>query len=333
VAVPVDVVETGPQESLTITVDNVDFVQPEAASFDPPAQREPVFPSGVHDLEINFDSPHGLIVCSVKVNGHATRFLVDSGSTTSIIDLDAAKRYGLPQGGFSKVEGAATFTGTTARIDSLDLDGIRFEPFYVEAVQLRLPGSIAHEGIEGILGYDLFAALVARISYKHGKLELIDPASFAYSGTGSVIPADVAKRLPIIAATVGKDHAATFSVDTGSSAKLVLYKAFSDAISAEFINPSQHDIGLREEYIYDPEDFAPSIASGAGGDFPTRHAVLDRLNLGAFSLSELPTEIVMREAGAFGAKSATDGIVGGGSLAMFDAVFFDYQRARLILEK
>jgi predicted aspartyl protease len=332
VAVPVDIQETTASKSISIRVDSVDFA-PETNLFAPPLQREPIFPKGSTNVEVNFDSPHGLIVCAVKINGHSERFLVDSGSTTSIIDLDVAQRLGLPQGGHSKVEGATTFVGTVARIDSFEIAGVRFEPLTVQAVPLQLPSRIAHEGIDGVLGYDLFAALVVRISYKNAKLELSLPQSFSYGGTGSIIPTDLAKHIPIIVASVGKNHAGTFSVDTGSTARLVMYKHFADANSTDFLNPTEHDIGVFQEYIYDPEDFTPSTASAAGGEFPTRHAVLDRLNLGAFSLPDLPTEIVMREEGAFASDSSTDGIVGGGSLAMFEAVFLDYSHNRLILEK
>lgn len=333
VAVPVEIAENSPDENLTITVDNVDFLRAGGTQFDPPAQREPRFPAGVRTVEMSFDSPRGLIVCPAKINGHPVRLLIDSGSTTSIIDLDVAKRLALPQGGLSKVEGAVTFTGTVAKIDSLDLNGIRFEPLFVQAVPLRLPDRIAHEGIDGILGYDVFAPLVTRISYKHTKIQLIEPASFSYTGTGTVIATDTSKHVPVIGATIGKDRGGMFSVDTGSTAALVLFKRFAEANSIEFINPARHDIGRLGEDIYDPQDFGPSTASGAGGNFPTRLAVLDRLNLGSFSLADLPTQIVMRDAGAFSSKSTTDGIVGGGALAMFTAVFFDYPRQRLILER
>jgi hypothetical protein len=331
VAVPVQVKESSPEENLTITVDSVSFLRDANERFDPPPQREPKFPAGLSTVEINFDSPHGLIVCPAKINGQSVKFLVDSGSTTSIIDLDLAKRLGLPQGGVSRVEGATTFSGTVAKIDSFDLNGIRFDPLYVQAVPLRLPGRIAHEGIGGIIGYDLFASLVARISYKHVQLQLIDPASFSYAGTGSIIPFDTAKHVPIIGASIGNGHAGSFSVDTGSTAALVLFKRFADSNSVDFLYPS-HDIWPQED-VYDPQEFGPSMASGAGGDFPTRLSVLDRLNLGSFSLADLPTEIIMRDMGAFGSKSTTDGIVGGGALARFSAVFFDYKNQRLILEK
>ncbi|HXN09413.1 MAG TPA: retropepsin-like aspartic protease, partial [Candidatus Acidoferrales bacterium] len=333
VPVPIEVNEKSPEETVKITVDAVSFLRGAADRFDPPMQRKPQFPSGVHRIAFDFDSPHGLIVCRAKINGHPVKFLIDSGSTTSVIDLDLAKRLNLPQGGKSRVEGAMMFNGTVARIDSFDLNGIRFEPLYVQAVPLRLPERIAHEGIDGILGYDLFAPLVARISYRNDRVELTEPASFTYGGTGSVIPADTSKRVPIIGASIGKDHSGAFSVDTGSTASLVLFKRYAESNAVDFLNPMQHDIGFRHEFIYDPGDFGPSMASGAGGEFPTRHAVVNRLNLGAFSLPDLPTEIVLRDVGAFASKSTTDGIVGGGALALFAAIFIDYPNKRLIIEK
>ena len=42
-----------------------------------------------------------------------------------------------------------------------------------------------------------------------------------------------------------------------------LAERYAEANAMDFLNPMQHDIGLRHEFIYDPGDFGPSTASGA----------------------------------------------------------------------
>jgi predicted aspartyl protease len=317
VAVPTDIEETGPNESLTITVDNVDFIDEVKGQFDPPPQREPAFPAGSTQVTISFDSPHGLIVCPALVNGHAARFIIDSGSTTSIIDADAAKRFGLTTGGVSHVEGAALMTGTVARIDTLNLGGIVFAPLFVQAVPLQLPSRLQHLGIDGVLGYDVLNTLVARIAYARFQLQLIQSSAFSYKGNGAVLPIDLSRRVPIVQTTIGSNDSGTFTVDTGSSATLVLYPEYAGAHRNDFENPYNADT---------------NFASGAGGDMPTRLYLITKLKLGQFDINDVPTEVLVREEGAFG-QSSSDGLIGGGALSKFDAVFLDYANNRIILER
>ncbi len=317
VPVPTQVTETDGDSAFTVTVDDVDF-RPTRTDFDPPRQRRPQFPAGVREVAVKFDSPRSLIVVSAAINGSHVRLLVDSGSTTSIIDADVAKRLKLATGGAARIQGVGTMTGSVAKMDSLNLGGMLFQPFFMEAVPLRLPSALAHEGIDGILGYDLLASLVMRISYKRGQLRFMLPESFTYAGNGTVIPVDTAKRVPLVGASVGIDDRGHFTIDTGSDAKLVLYRKFAEA--------------NRRDFIMLPLDVVQAYAAGAAGEFPTRLETISRLNLGSYSLPNVMAQVALREVGAFGQSSA-DGIIGAGSLALFEAVFLDYAGKRLILEQ
>src|SRR5579872_111990 len=316
VPVPSHITESDGSFSLDVTVDDCTF-KGVRQDFNPPSQREPQFPAGIKQVTLNFQSPSGLIVIPARINDRPVHLLVDSGSTTSVIDADLARRWNMPTGGVARVQGAGMLTGTVAKLDSLDINGIRFAPFYMEAVPLSLPAPIAHEGIDGVVGYDLLAPLVMRISYRHFALQFIAPDAFSYNGNGQILPIDLSKRIALASASLGQDDRGTFTVDTGSDAQVVLYRAFADANRRDFVNP----------YIFDQD-----LAAGAGGEFPTRITTITRLNLGKYSLPDLVAQVVMREAGAFGSTDS-DGIVGGGALQMFDAVFFDYPDKRVILER
>lgn len=316
VAVPSAITEIGPDENIAITVDRVTFLHG-PVTFDPPAQREPTFPAGVTTVTISFSSPDGLIVCPVRINGRLAHFILDTGSTTSIIDQSAAARLQLTTGGVSHVQGVALMTGTLARIDRLDIGGIVFSPFIVQDVPLQLPPRLAHQGIDGVLGFDLFAPLVARIAYERDELQLTQPADFTYTGTGAVIPIDTSQRLPTLHGFIGEDDPVVLLLDTGSSAKLVLNPSYASAHQADFLQM----FGAMTNF-----------AAGAGGVVPTRVYLVDRLTLGKFTLGNVDTEVIMHPEGAFG-SGHVDGSIGSGTLAEFAAVFLDYPDSRLILER
>lgn len=316
VAVPTDIQESGPDDASSVTVENVSFVAETKGQFDPPTQRHPQFPAGITHVSISFDSPRGLIVCPALVNGHPARFIVDSGSTTSIIDEDAAKRFGLATGGISHVEGAALMTGTVARIDTLSLGGVVYAPFFVQAIPLQLPSRLAHEHIDGVLGYDIFCSLVVRMAFGRYELQLIQPSAFSYTGTGAVLTIDTSKRVPLFTTIIGDKDQGTFTLDTGSSATLVLYPEYAKLHQNDFSEPSE----------------TTTFASGAGGDMPTRLYKITRLKFGPFDLTDVPTEVIVRDIGAFG-QSTSDGLVGSGALSSFGAIFLDYAGGRFILER
>ena len=344
---PSKTVESQDQLSVTTTITNATFSPRADVSFAPPPSRLPDFPAGQTEVGMNFESPRSLIVIDASINGKPVRLLVDSGSSTSLIDLDEAKVLRLPTSGSVHVAGAAMLTGAVARADTLDLGGVHFHPFIFEAVPLGLPASIRGYGIQGILGYDVLARVVVRIDYPRGKVRLISPSSFSYTGTGAVIPLDAASRVPHVAATLSQNDQVGLTVDTGSDSGLILYNDFARAHAKDFIWPGELAIeasrnagpcfdkqGDSVPCLSDPSKFFGDLrlASGAGGNIHVKTAFVQRLDLGKFSVEHVFTEIVLQPTGAF-VPTQSDGLLGAGVLMQFGAVFLDYPGGRLILER
>lgn len=317
IVVPTTIVDSDGAHTQTTTVDAVQFAPKNEPSYAAPPQREPVFPAGTSDLVTPFDSFRHLIEVRATINRQPVRFLVDSGSSSSLIDIESARRLSLPTGGVASVEAAGMLTGTLARADEFDLNGIVFKNFIMQAVPLRLPQALAGRGIDGILGYDLFAPLVVRIAYAQGQMRLIQPKKFSYGGTGTIVSLDLHERVPRVAAVVGSSEAGIFGIDTGSDASLVVYKQYADDHQKHFV----------PTFVLSPES-----SSGAGGQFRTRNATLDDLTIGEFAMYDVPTEIVVTPVGAF-APTHHDGLIGGAALSKFRAVFLDYSNKRMILER
>ena len=334
--VPTKAVETEKSDTVIATIDDVRFSGATTVNFAPPQPRAPVFPAGQSDISLNFEAPHSLIILNVQLNGTPANFLLDSGSSASLIDIDAAKSLGLPTAGSSHVAAATVLSGTMARVESLSFGGILFRPFVFQAVPLGLPPSIRGYGVKGILGYDVLAQLVARIDYGRDRIRLIAPASFTYNGTGAVVALDASGRLPRVPATLGEKDQATFTIDTGSDAGLIIYQDFAAAHQRDILRPGD----LAAEQPGPPLgqiDVTPFFsdltrASGAGGSIRVKTGYVSRVGLGSFEVMKVFTEIVLEPSGAF-APTVSDGLLGAAVLSKFGAVFLDYQGGRLILER
>ena len=334
--VPTRILESEDGVSVMTTVDSVSFEAPPLSSFSAPAPRRPEFPPGRSDVSLDFESPRSLIVVNVQINGSNAKFLIDSGSSSSLIDRDEATSLGLPTAGSVRVAAAKLLVGTVARADTLDVGGVRFHPFVFQAVPLGLPSSIRGYGIKGILGFDVLAQVVARIDYGRARLRLIAPTSFTYAGTGSVIALDSTSRVPRVPATIGEKDPVTFTVDTGSDAGLILYQDFAQSHQRDFLRPGD----LASEACGplgcsgDVSSFFGDLtqANGAGGSIHVKTGYVSRVSLGGFAVAHVFTEIVLQPTGAF-VPTQSDGLLGAGVLSRFAAVFLDYPSGRFILER
>jgi len=315
--VPTQIDATSGAQTTTRKIDTVTFGVDVAGLFAPPASREPTFPKGSTDVSVSFDNPHALILIPVSIDGKTVHMLVDSGSSTSVIDADVAKRLGLPTAGVAQIEGANLITGTYARADTLDVGGIAFDPFILEAVPLELPQPLRRDGIDGVLGFDFLQHVVIRVAYYPHELQLIQPSAFTYGGTGAVMNIDLSRRVPTVTAAMSGNDKATFTVDTGSDQGLVLYDTFANSHPKDFTHPL---------------DIDPSESGGVGGQVAARPVTVVQINLGQFAVNNVPAEVLLRSTGAF-APGLSDGLMGAGLLDAFRAVFLDYRGKRLILEK
>ncbi|HLJ82725.1 MAG TPA: retropepsin-like aspartic protease [Candidatus Eremiobacteraceae bacterium] len=341
VPVPTLSVDTDATGTTTTTVDDVHFAAPVASStFTAPTQREPDMPAGKGEVTVPFDTDHNLIILGCTLNGSSVHLLLDSGSSTSVIDAQVAARLGMPTGGVAHINAAGELTGTVTRATTLGIGDAVFHDFVMEAVPLQLPASLARDHIDGIAGYDIFAQLVARISYFDSKVLFMLPSAFTYKGTGAVLPLAIDNRVSRVDARLGRSDPVTLTLDTGSDAALVLYREYADAHANDF--ETQNSVVSNELGVGTQGPVTPDLASNqraiqsargaGGGEIPVRVTTVSQLSLGDFSLVDLFTQVVLHATGAF-APTVSDGIVGAGALSQFGAVFIDYPGRRLILEK
>ena len=236
------------------------------------------------------------------------RFLIDTGSSVTLVTPAFAKRYAskeappsdAPRVRVLSADGQATeLPPTTLR--QLSLGDARFDDVF--ALIYDCAALSAHLGvkIDGILGFPLFRETLLTLDYPRARVLLQSPRDTALI-PGSAIPLNDASKTPLISLRLG-DRTLVALIDSGSDAPLSL-------------NP----VGLNPAFATPPRDGA--TVSTLTGDRPQKIGRLaDTLGLGDY---QLPRPLV----------ELTDELsaLGGGILKNF-SVTFDQEHDRVYFQR
>ncbi|MCU0881584.1 MAG: aspartyl protease family protein [Hyphomonadaceae bacterium] len=193
--------------------------QPPVISAPEPAALEPVI-RVTGELPVvalrTWTDPLGRPATDVHVNGQGPfRFLADTGSNTSVITRDLARKLGLAAAGQVDVLGV---TGMV-RADSLRLASIRSGAAMRENMRVVMLGGDALAGLDGILGMDMFAGRRLRFNFLTHAVEIEEAAR------RRPLPVDMAVQLRhgLLVETEGRLSGirARCVVDTGSEHTLI----------------------------------------------------------------------------------------------------------------
>jgi hypothetical protein len=239
------------------------------------------------------------------------RFVVDTGSSVTLMSPTLVKRYGEEvrpadarvAGGRVRVAGAdgGVLELPAAAVSRLELGEARFENVPVLVYDCSTLSSHLGVRIDGVLGFPLFRETLLTLDYP-GRRLLLQPADSAALVPGSVVPFDDGRKTPLVRLRLGDVQFAAL-VDSGSEAD------FS-------INPA----GLSPAYATPPRE--GTLVATLAGDRSQRVARLrDPLQLGD---QVFPRPIV----------ELTDALssLGGGALRHF-TLTFDQRRDRLFLQR
>lgn len=236
------------------------------------------------------------------------RFLVDTGSSVTLVSPALARRYpgrgGAPVGAPPlRVRGAEGSVVELPRgsLRRLDLGGARFED--VDVLLYDCAALSAHLGvqIDGVLGFPLFRETLLTLDYP-GSRVLLRPVTSELPWPGSVVSVDDARKTPLIKVRLG-GRSLVALIDSGSDA------GFS-------LNP----VGMEPLYAFGPRPGA--VVGTIAGDRQQRVARLaESFGVGDYDF-ERPVVDLTDELSA----------MGGGVLRHF-AVTFDQARDRVTFHR
>jgi len=200
------------------------------------------------------------------------RFLVDTGSSVTLISPDLARRYGekgvpppfnAPQVHVHSAEGGQVILPAMT-LRRLELGDARFEDVPVLIYDCSPLSDHLGVKIDGILGFPLFRETLLTLDYPRSRV-LLNAAASAPLLPGDTIPFNNANKTPLIPIRL---HDTTFIalVDSGSDAPLSL-------------NP----VGLQPAYAYGPRP-GPVVGTLSGDHAPQVGRLADTLVIGSYAL-------------------------------------------------
>jgi len=259
-------------------------------------------------ITIPFAWTPGQIEVAVDVNGRPATFLLDTGSEYSIVSTRLAQALRLT----TERRGTRDFAeGVTLAMKEVTLADQRVMVMPFDGINAR------GRNIDGLIGYDFFAAYVVRIDFSAKTLTAWKPSEFAVPQAAIEVPITFAGRLPVLAATLrlpaDRSLDARLMIDTGASQAVFLRYPF--ATTHQLIDPA----GQRTT--------APSLADGTRTliDVP-----VEQVSIGSLTFDRPHVRAFAESAGSAGATD-TDGLIGNTLLSRF-TVYVDYARKRMLFE-
>ena len=160
------------------------------------------------------------ILIEAMVNGVKGRFILDTGASAIVLDDQFAQRAGAPViGGPGE---ASTFYGKvrtqTRRVATIAVGGSTLHDVFVDSEDFRAHDyrGLDREGYDGLMGYDLFAGAVVKLSVYDSSLTVLDPATDLSDATGVAFRVDLSRRIPAIPMTVNSSVPVETVLDTGN---------------------------------------------------------------------------------------------------------------------
>jgi hypothetical protein len=252
--------------------------------------------------EIPFQFHDGFIWLRVSTISSAEplNFLLDTGASSSVVDLDVARRLGLKLGERVKVTGVNGATdGFWPQKLTATLGSVPLTKNYL-VVDLSKLGGACSKPIDGLLGIDFFDGKAVQIDFASQKIRMLDAKEAKQIG-GEILPLQVRPCGMCIPVVINSGKPQWMRLDTGCASAL---HWVTTSVSQE--NCSQRIAVALKEFSL-PSTFAD-------------------VTLGKATFKDVPADVYAQA--IFPGEA---GLLGNGLLARFAQVTIDSKTGRLIL--
>lgn len=170
--------------------------------------------------EFPFEYREGLLWVQVQVaeSREPLRFLLDSGAEVSVVNLDTAKRLGLPLGERVKVSSVqAAMTGYWPQKLSATASGVTLPSDFLALDLSKLNGACT-QSVDGLIGKDFFNGRIVQIDFVAQKIRLLDASNAPAKSEGS--PLEIRRCGLCVMASVDGSKPQRLRLDTGCATAL-----------------------------------------------------------------------------------------------------------------
>lgn len=271
------------------------------------------FTSG-NSTTIPLEIDNNIILMNVSVNGsRPMRFIFDTGASHTVLHSRRAAELGIkPE---EEVSGTATggaIAGNLANGVALKVAGAEVANQQIALMDFPVPPGFE---FDGVIGYDFINEFVVEIDYLKKLMNLYNPRTYSYRGSGETLPILIAgRRIPLVAMTVmfekGPPLEATLGVDTGADRTIIFNRSFV----------------AKNDLVKRIAETTGGAGRGAGGEQKILVGKVKAARLGKFLFSNVPVGLELD-----GSGKEPDGVVGGEIFRRFK-VIIDYSHQRMIFE-
>ena len=259
----------------------------------------------------------------VQINGSEDLdYILDTGDGLAILNINDAAKLGISSGEDETITSAeGSISGKRVKHNEFTVGGAPIHNVELHETDLSHLEISIGRNIDGIIGYDLLKNYVVSIDYDQMKIELYEPKSYSYKGTGSsyAIKLSASKNPHIKGKTVfanGETIEGDFFVDTGAKA------------TVDYNTPYVEKNGLAKKigdsYIY--------LVAGLGKtEYEHHKGKVQSFSFGSVTIDNMPVGLSHAKHGIQNHKKIS-GIIGGALLKKFNIVM-DYSRKKMYLEK
>jgi hypothetical protein len=256
-----------------------------------------------------------ILLLKASINNNSSEyFLLDTGASSTFIDIDYIKSLGLSTKGKIPILGAHIET-EMVDIDLFSLPGLNIKNLTFNTIEFPKEMKLPDKKIVGIVGGDILSMFVVNFNFDKNTITLYEKEKFEYKGDGEILDISIASNTPVIKACLNDTIWGNFTIDIGATGNLYL------------IGEILHECNLIEH----KDDFVKSEALGAGGKVDIYYTRINNMSIGSFSIEDIPIGFITFEEVAQ-ARGEVDGNIGIGLLSRFN-IYLDYQGKKIILEK
>ncbi len=252
-------------------------------------------------------------------------FLLDTGVSTSVVDVDLARQLKIKSGSPRNSRGAtqgSKLTYSLAPEVELSIADLKFEAQNVTIAPFtETARMMMGKAVHGILGKPFFEQYIVELDYQNSEVIFHNPRYYQYQGTGESVPITFVRQmagLPVVKATfesyTGKPVEIDLLIDSGGGTMGGLSLGTQRSIDA-IVDPN-----ARRVPVMGATGLANTPEMTQNRAFTTR---LNKISIGSFDFSKPLVGCIL--------DTAPYGIVGAEVLRRFK-VIFDFPNTRMILE-
>jgi len=303
---------------LTVAAAEVNPTITEGAFTKPaPAAADFTIAAGATSTTVGFELVNNHIYIPVTLNGRGPyRLLCDTGGA-NVLTPELAAELGVKSEGALQGRGVGEKSEDFAlsRLDTVQIGDATIRSQLAVVFPLSQLSDVEGIPCRGLVGYEVFKRFVVTVDYQRGTLTLTEPSTFAYRGSGTVVPFTFNEHVPQVEGSID-GIPGRFDIDTGSRA------------SVDLLAPFVERNGLAAHF---PARVAMVTGWGVGGPARGEVARAKSLRLGGVEVADPVVVLSAQKKGAF-SDPYVAGNVGGNVLRRF-TVTFDYARKQIIFER